>query len=1037
MTYVRIPTVTEACELQPSALDFALSDQVEHLSDVLNDAESKAADFFQRNYVTSGMARLLREGLQRLAGQSAQAVFELRQAMGGGKTHSMLALGILARNPQFYDQVPSDLTVGIAPFKAKVVAINGRSVSKDRYLWGDIAGQLGKTDQFSQFWRNGADAPSETDWCALIGEAPTLILLDELPPYFDYAVTRPVGGGTLAQVTTYALSNLLSAAMKLPRTAIVVSNLTGSYQGATQALAKAIKDIAEETKRQARSITPVDLNTNEIYEILRKRMFTRLPEPAVIEKIASAFGLAINEAIRAKTIAKSPEQIADEVMGSYPFHPSVKHIIALFKENENYRQTRGLMQFVSKMLKSVWLGKPGDVYLIGCQHLDLTMQDVRDEINRIGRLEGALAKDVCASDGSSHAETIDANRGTNAAGMTARLLLAASLSDNVDAVKGMNKSTLIEYLVAPDRQAVEFNEAFEELRKECWYLHRKENDAWYFSNIENLHKRIDNRAANAPQPKVEAELKRRLENAFEPRAKRAYLQVIALPLIDEVNLTPTGRICLIMSPDSKVPPEDAQRFLDSQVYKNAFCVVTGDGHNMGNLEDKARRIWAIAKVEQELGDSPAHKQELQEEAQQAEFDFDSAVQTLFNRVYYPLIQNGEAKLVYVKIKLAIENRNNKPEINGERAVEEALSGPAANKLVVDVKSHYDRLVERAEDVLWPVGQTRVRWKDVVDRAQSSARWLWLPPKGLDELRDQAVAVGRWSYDADGYVDKKPPKPRTSVNITVLNRDDSTGQVELELFPQNAGRTPVILMSDNPDVEATGKPLASTTLRTTATKLWFLTKDPTGQYESGDPVPFENSLTLTHQPQYLPNKRIVELNVVPRGEIRWNTTGANPREGRLYSGAIEFDTAEEITLYVYAEDSGVSVQKSFKIRKTDAPHTIDRDKPAVLKKALTGDGIKATFDLLKAAKLNNNARLQEVALTVGSGVSSIRTRFGSGTSVVAEVVEEAIEWARRALSDNAADVLISVKGVEFATGFDLEEFAKTIGEDIKPQEVDQG
>ncbi|TIS15105.1 MAG: hypothetical protein E5X09_03705, partial [Mesorhizobium sp.] len=89
--------------------------------------------------------------------------------------------------------------------------------------------------------------------------------------------------------------------MKLPRTAIVVSNLVGSYQGATKELAKAISNIAEETKRQARSITPVDLNTDEIYDILRKRMFRKLPEAAEVEKIAEKFGEAITLAERSKT----------------------------------------------------------------------------------------------------------------------------------------------------------------------------------------------------------------------------------------------------------------------------------------------------------------------------------------------------------------------------------------------------------------------------------------------------------------------------------------------------------------------------------------------------------------------------------------------------------------------------------------------------------------------------------------------------------------------------------------------------------------
>ena len=34
--------------------------------------------------------------------------------------------------------------------------------------------------------------------------------------------------------------------------------------------------------------------------------------------------------------------MADEISATYPFHPQFKNIVALFKENETYRQTRGL-----------------------------------------------------------------------------------------------------------------------------------------------------------------------------------------------------------------------------------------------------------------------------------------------------------------------------------------------------------------------------------------------------------------------------------------------------------------------------------------------------------------------------------------------------------------------------------------------------------------------------------------------------------------------------------------------------------------------
>jgi hypothetical protein len=40
-------------------------------------------------------------------------------------------------------------------------------------------------------------------------EAPTLILLDELPPYFKNAVTQTVGGGTLARIMRPRLADVV------------------------------------------------------------------------------------------------------------------------------------------------------------------------------------------------------------------------------------------------------------------------------------------------------------------------------------------------------------------------------------------------------------------------------------------------------------------------------------------------------------------------------------------------------------------------------------------------------------------------------------------------------------------------------------------------------------------------------------------------------------------------------------------------------------------------------------------------------------
>jgi len=134
----------DACQLHPMALDYAMSEQIENLSDVIERTAADAREFFDKNYVTKGMELLLSQGLRRLAGKSEQAVFELKQAMGGGKTHSMIALGLLAKDADLRAAVVPELAQE-APFNnAKLVAINGRMGFEETFIWGEIAIQLGK-----------------------------------------------------------------------------------------------------------------------------------------------------------------------------------------------------------------------------------------------------------------------------------------------------------------------------------------------------------------------------------------------------------------------------------------------------------------------------------------------------------------------------------------------------------------------------------------------------------------------------------------------------------------------------------------------------------------------------------------------------------------------------------------------------------------------------------------------------------------------------------------------------------------------------
>ena len=227
-------TVRDACQLQDNALSIKLSDQIEQLDELIADEEDGSA-FFERTYITQGMQDLISEGIARLAGASSQAVFHLKQAMGGGKTHLLVGFGLLAKHPGLRVKYAAGVSRSDAFDSAAIAAFNGRN-NPDHFLWGEIAQQLGKGEQFRSFWTSGPKAPDEKDWLKLFeGDRPVLILLDEMPPYFHYLDTQKVGNGTVADIATRAFANLLTAAGKKKNVCVVVSVELPPYGGVLSA----------------------------------------------------------------------------------------------------------------------------------------------------------------------------------------------------------------------------------------------------------------------------------------------------------------------------------------------------------------------------------------------------------------------------------------------------------------------------------------------------------------------------------------------------------------------------------------------------------------------------------------------------------------------------------------------------------------------------------------------------------------------------------------------------------------------------------
>lgn len=1038
-----IKTVRQACRFNPIIRDYRMSQGIENLAELIND-EGDGREFFSRNYVTHGMEQLFREGLLRLSGKSDQAVFELTQAMGGGKTHMMIALGLLARHPHLRpEELPEDLMDRIDFDQARIAAFNGRN-NPDNYIWGEIASQLGAEEAIKPHWVNGPKAVDQRKWKEILGDKPTLILLDELPPYLDNASTQVFGQGTLANMVVYSLSSLMSAALELPNCAIVIANLSGSYGPQTKALREAVSNLQQETRRQAMTITPVQLAGNEIYEILKKRLIDELPDERVISDIAEEYALQIKKAEDGGYImAASIEQIAEQVRETYPFHPSFKHLVALFKENEGFRQTRGLMQFTARLLKSVEERETDDVFLVGTQHLNLNDDQVKDEIERIApKLMPAVTHDI-ADNGNAIAEHIDDELGGDAAQHVMTLLLASSLSRAVGGRIGLSESELIEFLAAPQRKPDEFLQALQRLRESAWYLHREEQ-RFFIKETENLSRQIERNAREVPQPKVDQALINRLTGILQPERKIAYQDVQVLPKLDELRLS-GPRTLIVIKPDGKVPPSQLQNFFDYQQEKNNLLVLTGQDSLLADAaEERLRELYAIEQIHRRLKSGDTLYEEARDRLEEAEDRFSKALSAAYNRLYFPVNDSVDGRDVLAGITIDQGLKLGKDEQSAEAQIEALLASPRADyKLVRELtKDNLDEHFAMAEEYLWPSGKDnrRTPWKDVVTRAKCFPIWPWMPgASGLDTLKTEALKQGRWRLGEDGYIEKGPfPKDKATVNVSVINVKADTAETVLSLTPRHGGDSPIVYCSTRPDVSEKDQKVEDLDNFTTGQgTLYFWVKDPTGQYASAPPVRWLADLKIRHQVEPVADKRFVRLEAAPRAELFYTLDGSNPKDGIRYDGPFEIGPGS-YRLLVYARAGEANKTADFQIPASgDKTVQIVDAKPARLQgKKITLDTTDRVFGVINRFRDQPATLFKGVRIEIGEGENTVTVRFQE-RQVTAAMIEGVVNSIREVLKEPETLVnIVIVDGIHFDTGFTLKEFAKLADIELKPGDVSQ-
>jgi len=1011
-------SLMDLCKPRESVFDETKSDDVLDLTDLVEN-RINPADFFEENFLTQGMKVLFDTAFKRFHRQGATGVVKLTQSMGGGKTHNMIALGLLAKHPEYREKVLGDKFKNSYIGKVKVVAFSGRESDAQYGIWGAIAEQLGKKEVFKDYY-TPLRAPGQTAWVNLLKGEPLLILLDELPPYLEYTKSIAIGDSNLAVVTTNALANLFTALGKeeLSNVCLVISDLKATYESGSELLQSTFRELENEVNRSALNIEPVGSASDEVYHILRKRLFKELPSEDEIINIANAYKQAVLEAKQMGYTNVSPDQIFIGIKDSYPFHPSIRNLYARFKENPGFQQTRGLIRLMRRIVAQLYSGddpKAAQKYLVNVYDFDLNDSEMLAEITQIKpSLVNAIAHDIY-SHGKAVAEVVDAQIGGTIMQDVAKLILVASLADIPNALLGLSLQETIGYLCEPNKDITRVKKALDEFVMQAWYLYTDRDGRIFFKNTKNMIAELNSLVDSYDNDSAKNELRTFLEEKFKPSlCDYCYQSVQVFPAVDEITLTQDKVLLVLFEPNRSgtgLQPE-LQAFYEDARYKNRVMFLSGQRNTMERLLMAAKQHKAINTIisrmeEDKVLESDPQYQKAIEKQHKIKLELLQAARETFVTLYYPSSHG------LIKADFFMEFQDNN--YNGEKQVRALLL--QRHKFTEDVTG--DTFRKKCEDRLFT--QKEMRWSDVKERAATNPEWQWHIPRALDDLKDEMLKKDIWRENG-GYIEKPPfPKEKTEVLVQELRRDDDTGEVVLKLIPKFGDK--VYYEIGAPATTASSLVEDINEFRTKELVISFLCVDSTGEHETGEPYEWKNKITIKYRSYDKDNDKVIELTAAPNATIRYTTDGSNPKEyGGIYDSEVIVPKDATHVLAV-AEANGIySEVLTIKIDRTDGGNlAIDKQKPLKLYKRQKTNDTAETYKELGLLK-KHQAQIADIFMTLykidenNNDKGWIEISMDSSTRVDIEKLEDSIDNIRsNFMSEGRVNISLEYNTAVFASG----------------------
>ncbi len=1032
-----ILTVRKACKISDLVSNDGLVDQIANLED-LEKGKIDPDAFFRRNHFTEGLRTLVYNGFERLSGRSDGGAFYLSQSMGGGKTHALIAFALLAQNEGLRKRIVPGMAQGAAFGTAKVVLFNGHQ-NPSNFLWGHIADRLGHTEAMARCWKHGAVVPGVDEWIATIGSDPVVILLDELPSYLQMAEGQMVGNSTLADITIGALERLFNALSQLPRACVIVTNLMDDvFAEGSAKLKSVINNLNKQYGKYAQAITPVQQNSGEVFEIIRKKLFDELPGADAIEEVGQAYVDALNQAKKIDDIALVPETFIARIRETYPFHPSIRDIVARFKENPGYQQTRALIRILRLAVRNAWKSDE-NVFLVGLQHLDFNHAGTIEEIKKVNPFFiNAISKDV-ADRGNALAEQVDAAEGTTTATSVAKLILMSSLSLAQDPIIGLRRNEIVECLIDPLTKTAEISNSLDKITQRASYLFLGADDRIYFGQTANVTSEINETAASLADEIVDQELRTKLEAVFKPVGRKLYASMAILPSLDQIKVEENAITLIVLERPAQQLPPDFIKWWNDLDRQNRILVLTADMNAVGTLRSLARQMRAIGIVDRALRargeNANAQLKEVGAIEARAANQFTSALRETFKTIVFPT----EGKMrEYGDFSMVFDNND----YSGEDQIIDVLAKRGKYIKSESLEAQIPMLREEAEEQLFDADA--VQKGELHRKAAARAGWYWLPPQGLDYLITECCRRKYWR-ERSGLIEKTFERV-SSVTVRLDGTVDEAidrGSYRLAVTKEEAD-TVYFSETGKPDPASSAK-VSGNSFETTASKVWFLAVDSKGEAKTGDPLAWEAPINLRAWLTSTSGGYKLEALAVPRAaEIRASFDASTPaKSGTVFTGGVALPTECQTVRVAATVEGRWSDEQSLNVSRGGKPSAskpvLKDDLPVMLAFRVESTSTKDAYDLIVALREAQGAKAfgGRIEASRDGQDGWLEATFGPSVGLTADGIEGILKTMTTQGGFEPQTVSIALNETAFSTGKDFRNFADKRALDFETLKWTQG